>query len=98
MSGMCLDLIILNHFGFHKIYLIKSYGEKVLNSENVPANQYLAPDKQVIKVKSDLRDLGVQLSSNLNFKVYIKNVLAFASKLASWRLRTFFRTEVEDQY
>ena len=57
--------------------------------ENVPAHQYLAPDKQVIKVKSDLRDLGVQLSSNLNFKVHVENVLASASKLASWGLRTF---------
>ena len=34
---------------------------------SAPVHSYLAPDKQQIKVKSDFRDLGVQLSSNLSF-------------------------------
>ena len=54
-----------------------------------PAHQYLAPDQQEIKVKSDLRDLGVQLSSNLSFSVHIENTVTAASKLVSWGLRTF---------
>jgi hypothetical protein len=54
-----------------------------------PAHQYLAPDQQEIEVKSDLRDLGVQLSSNLNFSVHIENTVTAASKLVSWGLRTF---------
>ena len=55
-----------------------------------PAHQYLAPDMKEIKVKSDLRDLGVQLSSNLTFNVHIENTVTAASKLVGWGLRTFW--------
>ena len=54
-----------------------------------PTHQYLAPDKQEIKVKSDLRDLGVQLSNNLSFSVHIENTVTAASRLVGWGLRTF---------
>ena len=56
---------------------------------NVPAHQYLAPDKKEIEVKSDLRDLGVQLSNDLSFSVHIANTVTAASKLVGWGLRTF---------
>ena len=55
-----------------------------------PVHQYLAPDMQEITVKSDLRDLGVQLSSNLSFNVHIENTVTAASKLVGWGLRTFW--------
>ena len=48
------------------------------------------PDKQVlIKVKSELRDLGVQLSSSLSFKVHIEHTITAASRLDGWGLRSF---------
>ena len=52
-------------------------------------HQYLAPDNQEIKVKSDLRDLGVQRSSNLSFNVHIETTVNAASKHVGWGLRTF---------
>ena len=57
---------------------------------SAPPHSYLAPDKQQIKVKSDLRDLGVQLSNNLNFALHIENTIAAASKLVGWGLRTWY--------
>ena len=86
------------------LQLIYSWAEKVnmkFNSDKfecmrywpdpaaAPAHQYLSPDNQEIKVKSDLRDLGVQLSSNLSFSVHIENTVTAASKLVGWGLRTF---------
>ena len=47
------------------------------------------PDNNDIEVKSDLRDLGVQLSSDLSFKLHIEKTVAGASKLAGWGLRSF---------
>jgi hypothetical protein len=58
--------------------------------ESAPQYQYLAPDDQPIKVKTDLRDLGVQLSSNLSFNIHIENTVTAASKLVGWGLRTFW--------
>ena len=55
-----------------------------------PDYHYLAPDKQEIKVKSELRDLGVQLSSSLSFKVHIEQTITAASRLVGWGLRTFW--------
>ena len=55
-----------------------------------PDYHYLAPDKQEIKVKSELRDLGVQLSSSLSFKVHIEHTITAASRLVGWGLRSFW--------
>ena len=61
-------------------------------SQNSELNcQYLAPDNSVIQVKENLRDLGVQLSTDLTFTVHIENIVLSASRLASWGLRTFRR-------
>ena len=57
--------------------------------EKAPDYQYLSPDNKPIQVKSDLRDLGVQLSSSLNFNIHIENVVTAASRLVGWGLRTF---------
>ena len=53
--------------------------------------QYAAPDKSIIQVKDNLRDLGVQLSSDLSFAVHIESIVIAASRLAGWGLRTFRR-------
>ena len=57
--------------------------------DKAPTFQYLAPDSQAIKVKEDLRDLGVRISSNLSFSIHIQNTITAASKLVGWGLRTF---------
>ena len=56
-----------------------------------PEFRYKGPDDDTIEVKSNLRDLGVQLSSDLTFKLHVENTVAGASKLAGWGLRTFRR-------
>ena len=53
--------------------------------------QYLAPDNSVIKVKDNLRDLGVQLSTDLSFSTHIENIVIAASRLAGWGLWSFRR-------
>ena len=60
------------------------------NPDSAPQFQYLSPDGQPIEVKADLRDLGVQLSSNLSFNIHIENTVTAASKLVGWGLRTFW--------
>ena len=49
------------------------------------------PDNCSIEVKSNLKDLGVQLSSDLTFKLQVEKTVAAASKLAGWGLRSFRR-------
>ena len=57
--------------------------------EKAPSFQYLGPDNSPIEIKSDLRDLGVRISSNLSFSIHIENTVLAASKLVGWGLRTF---------
>ena len=57
--------------------------------EKAPPFNYLAPDGQPIEVKSDLRDLGVRISSDLSFNIHIQNTVTAASKLVGWGLRSF---------
>ena len=45
----------------------------------------------MIKVKENIRDLGVQLSSDLSFSTHIENIVISSSQLAGWALRTFRR-------
>ena len=60
-------------------------------SGNQPVFQYKGPDGKEIEIKKDLRDLGVQISSDLNFKLHVEKTVAAASKLTGWGLRTFKR-------
>ena len=58
---------------------------------NRPDFNYTSPDGLVIEEKQHLRDLGVEMSSDLSFEVHIANTIAGASKLIGWALRTFRR-------
>ena len=58
---------------------------------SVPDLQYLSPDQKPIEQKSHLRDLGVEMSSDLNFNVHIGNVVTSVSRLVGWSMRTFRR-------
>ena len=58
-------------------------------SSEAPSFQYLAPDKTPIQVREDLRDLGVRISSSLNFNIHIQNTVTAASRLVGWGLRSF---------
>ena len=56
-----------------------------------PQSQYLAPDGTPIEEKDHLRDLGVQVGTDLTFNIHIQNTVAGANKLIGWALRTFRR-------
>ena len=45
----------------------------------------------IIEKKKDLRDFGVQVSSDLSFSIHIQNTVASANQLIGWAMRTFRR-------
>ena len=53
--------------------------------------QYVAPDSTAIEEKDNLRDLGVQISTDLTFNLHIETIVASAARLAGWGLRSFRR-------
>ena len=57
--------------------------------DNSPDFKYLAPDLTPTEEKSDLRDLGVQLSSDLSFSIHIDNITCGVNRLISMAMRTF---------
>ena len=59
--------------------------------KNKPDFQYKSPDGNIIEEKQHLRDLGVEMGSDLTFSVHIANTVAAANKLVGWALRTFRR-------
>ena len=61
------------------------------NRKNKPDFQYKSPDGSIIEEKQHLRDLGVEMGSDLTFSVHIANTVAAANKLVGWALRTFRR-------
>ena len=52
---------------------------------------YTSPDGTIIEEKAHLRDLGVEMSSDLTFNIHISNVVTAANRLVGWALRTFRR-------
>ena len=53
--------------------------------------QYLSPENTPIQEKENLRDLGVQISSDLCFTVHIDNTIAGTNKIIGMLLRSFSR-------
>ena len=64
------------------------------SGSQVPEFDYLGPNGEVIEVKDNLKDLGVNVSSDLTFKLHIEKVVASANKMAGWGLRTFQRRSI----
>ena len=56
-----------------------------------PDSVYTSPDGSIIEKKAHLRDLGVEMSSDLTFNLHIENTVAAANKLIGWALRSFRR-------
>ena len=56
-----------------------------------PINQYRDPEGNHIEEKFHLRDLGVEISSDLSFSTHIENVASAGSRMVGWILRTFRR-------
>ena len=56
-----------------------------------PDFAYKSPEGTLIEEKEDLRDLGVQISSDLTFSSHIQNTVTKANQLIGWALRTFRR-------
>ena len=59
------------------------------NRDSAPDYQYLGPDKEPIREKGSLKDLGVRISSDLTFTDQIDLAVASGSRMAGWALRTF---------
>ena len=49
------------------------------------------PEGNLIEEKLHLRDLGVEISSDLSFSTHIENVASAGSRMVGWILRTFRR-------
>ena len=58
---------------------------------NKPDYVYTSPGGSIIEEKTHLRDLGVEMSSDLTFNLHIENTVAAANKLIGWALRSFRR-------
>ena len=58
---------------------------------NIPQYAYKSPEGDEIEEKVHIKDLGIQLSDNLNFQFHIQKIVTSASKLVGWALRTFHR-------
>ena len=56
-----------------------------------PDFPYRSPDGSEIEEKTHLRDLGVEMASDLTFTVHISNTVSAASRLVGWTLHTFRR-------
>ena len=54
-----------------------------------PGTMYTSPDGSPIQEKAHLRDLGVEIASDLTFNTHINNVVSAATKLVGWTLRSF---------
>ena len=54
-----------------------------------PGAMYTSPDGSPIEEKDHLRDLGVEMASDLTFNTHINNVVSAATKLVGWTLRSF---------
>ena len=59
--------------------------------DSQPDHHYQAPDSNIIEQKDHLRDLGVEISSDLKFSDHISNVASSASMMVGWCMRTFRR-------
>ena len=60
------------------------------DSDLKESTQYLTPEgESTIEVKSNLRDLGIQMSDDAKFTVHINNVCLKVQQKCGWILRTF---------
>ena len=75
------------HFNSDKFECLRFWGQP----GDAPAHQYLAPDSVPIEVKEHLRDLGVDISSDLIFSVHIFKMVTAAFMLSGRALRSFRR-------
>ena len=72
-------------FNSDKFEVIRFWPGKI---KNQPA-QYTAPCDSLIEEKANLRDLGVEISSDLKFSIHIDNVVVGAMKLIGILYRIF---------
>ena len=56
-----------------------------------PDLKYSSPDGTTIEEKSHLRDLGVEMASDLTFNMHIAKTVSAATQLVGWAMRTFRR-------
>ena len=75
------------HFNSEKFECLRFWPGQV----TAPDYHYKGPDNNNIEVKNNLKDLGINISSDLTFKLHVEKTVSGASKLAGWGLRSFRR-------
>ena len=65
--------------------------EYEVSKASTPELQYMSPDNTPIEEKLHLRDLGVEISSDLSFTIHIENTVTAANRLVGWSMRSFRR-------
>ena len=84
-SVLQLDLDMMFNAG--KFELLRFW----LDREAAPDILYLSPDGGPIEEKDCLRDLGVRISTDLNFSTQVDMTIESGSRMSGWALRTFRR-------
>ena len=73
------------HFNSIKFELLR-YGK---NSNLKDSTEYVSNTGEIINAKESVKDLGVTMSSNANFKEHIGKVIDTVKELTAWILRSF---------
>ena len=53
------------------------------------SNSYFTEESKIIKEKEVVKDLGVMISNDTNYKAHINGVIKRATQLVGWIMRTF---------
>ena len=53
------------------------------------SNSYFIENSKIIKEKESVKDLGVMISNDTNYKLHINGVIKRATQLVGWIMRTF---------
>ena len=63
--------------------------ERIHYDKHNRSNSYFTEHSKIIEEKSSVKDLGVVLTDDTNFKQHINGMIKKATELVGWVLRTF---------
>ena len=80
-------------FNEDKFELVR-HGDSFRTTTNIPRGVYTTEDGTEIKCKNSVRDLGIQISAESDFREQINKVCKDARNKAHWIFRTFYARDV----